>query len=41
MELSQELSLLEINTESLGTGLYIVRALGGGKASSTKIMVQR
>lgn len=41
LQLQDELSLFEIPTDDLSPGMYIVRALGGGKASSTKIMVQR
>lgn len=40
-QLSQELSLFQVSTEGMTPGLYIVRTLGGGKAYSSKVLIQK
>ncbi len=38
--LDRELSVFDISTQGISPGLYIVRAVGGGKAWSSKILIQ-
>ena len=39
-QLENELSLFEISTEGMSPGLYIVRAMGGGKAYASRVLIQ-